>query len=154
MRASVSHANLLSFSYNINGTISVCMCMCVHAWQDIWWINASTCAQVFCSCKPLIPGAPQDESESGLCHSSLAYLYPWPLCSGGTRWYTVSVYYNACCELIVVWLDDWRRMRGRYNPVCGTSRLDLMSLELFDIQRGTSVLATSHLSPVHLHHCH
>lgn len=71
----------------------------------------------------------------GLCHSSLVYLYPWPLSSRGTKWETLSVYYNACCWLIVVWQDDWKRMRGRYHAACGTSRLDLMSPELFDIQK-------------------
>lgn len=92
MRASVSLANLLSISYNINGTVSGCVCVCVsvcvHAWQHIWWFNASTRTQVFCTGKPLIPGAPLDESDYsnkspchsmhnalGLCRSHLAYLY-------------------------------------------------------------------------------
>lgn len=71
----------------------------------------------------------------GLCYSSLAYLYPWPQSLGGAKWYTLSVYFNAYCKLIVFWQDDWKMMRGRYKAVCGTSRLAPMSPELFDIQK-------------------
>ena len=81
---------------------------------------------------------------SALCHASLVCLCPW--CSGGTQRNTVSVHHNAS-RLIVARQDDWRRMRGRYNPVCGTSRLDLMSPGPFDIQRSPSAPDTSHLSP-------
>lgn len=81
----------------------------------------------------------------GLCYSSLVYLYPWPLSSGGAKWYTLSVYFNARCKLIVFWQDDWKTMRGRYKAECGTSRLAPVSPEFFDIQK-PSVLATSPLS--------
>lgn len=92
--------------------------------------------------------------NAGLCYSAPIYLSPKPLCSGVKEGYTMTVYYNACCELIVLWQGDWRRMRGRSNLVCGTSRPDPMPQELFDTQRGTSVFATSYLSPVHSHFHH
>lgn len=48
---------LLSFSYNINGTRTVY----VHVWKHIWWINAPTCTNVFFFSMRLIPGTPQDD---------------------------------------------------------------------------------------------
>lgn len=153
MRASVSHANLLSFSYNINGTVSVCMCMCVHAWQGIWWINASTCVQVFCSCKPLTPGAPQDESESGLCHSSLAYLYHGH-CVQEER-SDILCQYIIMHAVSLLWFDKmigggWEEGIIQCVAPAGWTWCPRSSL----IYREASVLATSHLSPVHSHHCH
>ena len=104
-------------SHTILMALCVCVCMYVHTGQYIWWINASTCTQVFSSYKRLIPRVLLDERDnsnkspchlmhnvSAFCHSSLVHLYPRPLCSAGTQ-------SDLLCQYIIMhaasllWLD-------------------------------------------------
>lgn len=50
---------------------------------------------------------------------SSVHLYPWTLSAGGVKRYILPVHSNARRELIVVRQGDWKRMKGRCDPMCG-----------------------------------
>lgn len=136
-----SHAVLMALS----GRACVCTRTCGGIYVELMHMHAPGTRYASRHVRFFTPPCNLMHNVSALCHASLVCLCPW--CSGGTQWNTVSVYHNAC-RLTVARQDDWRRMRGRYNPVCGTSRLDLMSPGPFDIQRSPS--APGHLPPLAL----
>lgn len=122
MRASVSYANLLSFSCNINVTVSLSKFVCMHdsVYGKLMHLHAHTCFAP--PWKPFIRCIKEVcflisriilTSQSVLCLMSPVSIHGHSVQEAQRD--------MLCHTIIKFWKEDWRKMRGRYNPACGNS---------------------------------